>query len=177
MKSVRLTALLPLAAVLLLSGCGDEQDDLRSWMEENSKGLKPNLKPLPPIQQVVPVNYQGAGKIDPFRVAKLEPDKKGGQFAPDANRRREPLEAYPLESLKMVGVLMKHGQSHAIIVADKTLHQIKVGNYLGQNYGQVTAITETEVTLKELVEDASGEWTERISTLQLQEQAPQESKK
>ena len=92
MKSVRLTALLPLAAVLLLSGCGDEQDDLRSWMEENSKGLKPNLKPLPPIQQVVPVNYQGASKVDPFRVAKLEPDKKGGQFAPDANRRREPLE-------------------------------------------------------------------------------------
>ncbi len=177
MKSVRLTALLPLAAVLLLSGCGDEQDDLRGWMEENSKGLKPNLKPLPPIQQVVPVNYQGASKVDPFRVAKLEPDKKGGQFAPDANRRREPLEAYPLESLKMVGVLMKRGQSHAIIFADKTLHQVKVGNYLGQNYGQITAITETEVTLKELVEDASGEWTERISTLQLQEQAPQESKK
>ena len=75
MKSVRLTALLPLAAVLLLSGCGDEQDDLRSWMEENSKGLKPNLKPLPPIQQVVPVNYQGASMVDPFRVAILEPDK------------------------------------------------------------------------------------------------------
>ena len=177
MRIVRLTALLPVAAVLLLSGCGDEQDDLRKWMDENSQGFKPNLKPLPPIQEVVPVSYQGAGKVDPFRVAKLEPDKKSGQFVPDANRRREPLESYPLESLKMVGVLMKRGQSHAIIVADKTLHQVKVGNYLGQNYGQITAISETEVTLKELVEDANGEWTERISTLQLQEQAPQEGKK
>lgn len=177
MKIVRLPAMLPLVVALLLSGCSDDQGDLRSWMEENSKGLKPNLKPLPPIQQVVPVAYEGAGKVDPFRVAKLEPDKKGGQFAPDANRRREPLESYPLESLKMVGVLLRHGQANAIISADKTLHQVKVGNYLGQNYGQITAITETEITLKELVEDANGEWTERISTLQLQEQTPQESKK
>mgnify|MGYP000880858758 FL=1 len=77
----------------------------------------------------------------------------------------------------MVGVLIKGGQSHAIIAADKTLHQVHVGNYMGQNYGRVTAISESEVTLKELVEDANGEWVERVSTLQLQEQAPQEAKK
>jgi len=174
---MRLTALLPLTAALFLYGCSDQQDDLRNWMAEASKDLKPNLKPLPPIQQVASVSYQGASLIDPFKVSKLEPDKKSGVFVPDANRRREPLEAYPLESLKMVGVLMKRGQVHAIIAADKTLHQVKAGNYLGQNYGQITAISETEVTLKELVEDAGGEWAERISTLQLQEQAPQEPKK
>lgn len=77
----------------------------------------------------------------------------------------------------MVGVIIKQGQSHAIIAADKTLHQVRVGNYLGQNYGQITAISETEIALKELVEDQSGEWAERVSTLQLQEQAPQEAKK
>jgi len=175
-RIMRLTVL-PLAAALLLGGCSDQQDDLRNWMEEASRDLKPNLKPLPPIQQVVPVSYQGAALIDPFKPAKLEPDKKSGLFVPDANRRREPLESYPLESLKMVGVLIKQGQSHAIVAADKTLHQVKVGNYLGQNYGHITAITETEVTLKELVEDSAGEWAERISTLQLQEQAPQEGKK
>ncbi len=174
---MRLTLMLPLAAFLVLPGCSDQQDDLRHWMTESSKDLKPNLKPLPPIQQAVPVVYEGAAKIDPFRAAKLEPDKKSGMFMPDANRRKEPLESFPLESLKMVGVLIKKGQSHAIVAADKTLHQVKVGNYLGQNYGQITAISESEITLKELVEDAGGEWTERISTLQLQEQAPQEAKK
>ena len=174
---MRLTLLLPLAAALIVSGCSDQEDDLRTWMTEASKDLKPNLKPLPPIQQMVPVSYQGGGTTDPFKAAKLESDKKSGMFVPDANRRREPLEAYPLESLKMVGVLIKQGQSHAIIAADKTLHQVRVGNYLGQNYGQITAISETEITLKELVEDQSGEWAERISTLQLQEQAPQEAKK
>ncbi len=177
MRIMRLTALLPVTAALLLSACGDQQEDLRNWMAEASKDLKPNLRPLPPIQQIVPVSYEGAGLVDPFRAAKLEPDKKSG-MAPDANRRREPLEAYPLESLKMVGVLMRRGQAHAIVAADKTLHQVRVGNYLGQNYGHITAISETEITLKELVEDiAGGEWTERISTLQLQEQAPQEAKK
>ena len=174
---MRLTLLLPLAAALIVSGCSDQEDDLRTWMTEASKDLKPNLKPLPPIQQMVPVSYQGGGTTDPFKATKLKPDKKSGMFVPDANRRREPLEAYPLESLKMVGVLIKQGQSHAIIAADKTLHQVRVGNYLGQNYGQITAISETEITLKELVEDQSGEWAERISTLQLQEQAPQEAKK
>lgn len=174
---MRLTLMLPLAAALLLAGCADQQRDLQDWMTEASKDLKPNLKPLPPIQIAVAVSYQGAGATDPFRQAKLEPDKKAGLFVPDANRRREPLEAYPLESLKMVGVLLKKGQAHAIVLADKTLHQVKVGNYMGQNYGQITAIAESEVTLKELVEDAGGEWTERISTLQLQEQAPQEAKK
>ena len=177
MTIMRLTLLLPLAAALIVSGCSDQEDDLRTWMTEASKDLKPNLKPLPPIQQMVPVSYQGGGTTDPFKAAKLEPDKKSGMFVPDANRRREPLEAYPLESLKMVGVLIKQGQSHAIIAADKTLHQVRVGNYLGQNYGQITVISETEITLKELVEDQSGEWAERISTLQLQEQAPQEAKK
>jgi type IV pilus assembly protein PilP len=173
---MRLTALLPLTAALFLYGCSDQQDDLRNWMAEASEDLKPNLKPLPPIQQVAAVSYQGASLIDPFKVAKLEPDKKSGVFVPDANRRREPLEAYPLESLKMVGVLMKQGQArHHCRRQDTSPGQ--GWNYLGQNYGQITAISETEVTLKELVEDAGGEWAERISTLQLQEQAPQEAKK
>lgn len=174
---MRLTLMISLAASALLVGCSDQQQDLRDWMADVSKDLKPNLKPLPQIRQAAVVTYQGSGMLDPFRAAKLEPDKKSGMFVPDANRRREPLESYPLESLKMVGVLMKQGQAHAIIAADKTLHQVKVGNYLGQNYGKITAIGESEVTLKELVEDAGGEWTERISTLQLQEQAPQEAKK
>lgn len=166
-----------LMVVALVAGCSSGEDDLRAWMADSSKDLKPNLKPLPPIKQAVQVIYEGETLQDPFKPAKLDPDKKSGMYMPDANRRREPLEAYTLESLKMVGVLIKQGQTQAVIAADKTLHQVKVGNYMGQNYGQVTSISENEITLKELIEDASGEWTERITTLQLQELSPQEAKK
>jgi type IV pilus assembly protein PilP len=85
------------------------------------------------------------------------------------NRRREPLESYPLETLRMVGTLFQGKRVHALVQADKTLHQVKVGNYLGQNFGVVTKISEAEVALKELIQDAGGDWVERASTLQLQE--------
>lgn len=88
---------------------------------------------------------------------------------PNLDRRREPLEAYPLESLKMVGVLMQNKVVHALVQVDKSLYQVKVGNYMGQDFGVVTAISESEVTLRELVEDMNGDWVERTSSLLLQE--------
>jgi len=88
---------------------------------------------------------------------------------PDLDRRREPLEAYPLDSIKMVGVMQKGKLTYALITADQTLHQVKIGNYVGQNFGMVTQVTETEVLIKELVQDAAGDWVERDATLQLQE--------
>ena len=89
---------------------------------------------------------------------------------PDLDRRKEPLEAFPLESLKMVGVLQKDKMIHAIIQAGKAVHQVKIGNYMGQNFGIITNITESEIQLRELVQDAVGDWVERTSSLQLQEQ-------
>jgi type IV pilus assembly protein PilP len=174
LKQLKLLVLV--AAALLVGACSDQEDDLRKWMAEASADLKPTLKPLPQIRPAAVVSYQGEGLIDPFRPAKLEPDKKSGLFMPDANRRREPLENYGLDTLKMVGVMIKRGEANAIISADKTLHQVHVGNYMGQNYGKVSAISETEVTLKELVEDSNGEWVERTSTLQLQDLAPEAKK-
>ncbi|NTV09737.1 MAG: pilus assembly protein PilP [Zoogloea sp.] len=165
------------AAPLLLSACGGSNDDIKDWMAESSRDLKGQVRPLPQIQPAAVVTYDATGLVDPFRPAKLEPDRRFGALAPDADRRREPLENYPLESLKMVGLLQKGGKVHALIQADRTLYQVAIGNYVGQNYGRVVAISESGVTLKEVVEDGNGEWGERISTLQLQEQAQQESKK
>jgi type IV pilus assembly protein PilP len=110
--------------------------------------------------------------MDPFNPKKIEPEKRqkaGGGIQPDLNRRREPLEAYPLETLRMVGTLVQGNRVHALVQADKTLHQVKVGSYVGQNFGVITGISDTEVTLRELIQDASGDWVERTSTLQLQE--------
>jgi type IV pilus assembly protein PilP len=95
--------------------------------------------------------------------------RRGGGIKPDLERRKEPLEAYPLESLKMVGTLMKGKMVHALVQADKTLHQVKIGNYMGQNFGIITDINDSEVKLKELVPDSLGDYAERTSTLQLQE--------
>jgi len=69
----------------------------------------------------------------------------------------------------MVGAMQQKGVSYAIIKADSSLHRVKVGNYIGQNYGKITKITETEVMVQEMIEDGSGEYVYRDSTLVLQE--------
>jgi Tfp pilus assembly protein PilP len=105
---------------------------------------------------------------DPFKPRKIEPTKGGSKLAPDLSRRREPLESYPLESLTMVGTLAKGKTTYALVrTPDKDVYQVTQGNYLGQNFGVVTGITDSEVRLKELVQDGSGDWTERTGALQL----------
>ncbi|MEW5887801.1 MAG: pilus assembly protein PilP [Pseudomonadota bacterium] len=161
---------------LTLAACSGEHEDIKEWMKESTKNLQGRVQPLPEIKVAAIAGYEAADLIDPFQPRKIEPDKKPGSgIMPDLNRRKEPLEAYPLESLKMVGTLMMGKMVHAVIQADKTLHQVKIGNYMGQNFGMVTEISESEVVLKELVQDATGEYTERTSVLQLQEN--QEPKK
>lgn len=156
----------------LLAGCGgDEHNDLKQWMAETSQGLKGRVAPLPQIKTFPVVAYDAGSLIDPFSPDKITTAKAGGGgLRPDMNRRREPLEAYPLESLRMVGALQMKGKPVAIVAADKTLYQVMVGNYMGQNFGVVTKVTENDITLKELIEDTNGDWVERMSTLQLQEQ-------
>jgi len=157
---------------LALLGCANEQEDIQAWMNEQSAGMRGSVKPLPEIKPFPVVAYSSSALIEPFKVSRIEPERKasgGGALRPDPDRRREPLEAYPLESLRMVGVLMQGNVAHALIRADRSLHQVKRGNYLGQDYGVVTAVDESGVTLRELVEDMNGDWVERTTTLQLQE--------
>jgi len=92
-------------------------------------------------------------------------------LAAEMNRRREPLESFPLDGMAMVGSVNKAGRPVALLRVDNLLYQVKLGDYLGQNFGKITRISETEVSLREIVQDASGEWIERTSTLQLQEKA------
>ena len=101
----------------------------------------------------------------------------GGGLAPDLNRRKEPLEAFPLEQLKMVGTLSQGKDTFAIVRADKTLYRVKKGNYMGQNFGLITDVTEGEIKLKEIVQDSAGDWAERQSVLPLLEEAGKGDKK
>lgn len=163
--------LILLAGSLALVACSSEQEDIQSWMLEQEKGMTGSIKPLPEVKPFPLVKYDVEGGLDPFAAGRIEPETKvttGG--GPDLDRRREPLEAFPLESLQLVGVMTQNKKVHALVKADRNLFQVRVGNYLGQNFGLVTGISETEVTLKELVEDLNGDWVERISKLLLQEQ-------
>ena len=161
-----------LGACVLLVGCaGGSEDDLQTWMNEQAKNMRGSVKTLPELKPFPVVAYAGTQGDDPFRSARMEPERRAsaGALRPDMDRRREPLESYPLESMQMVGILMQGRNTHALIKANNALHQVKVGNYMGQNFGVVTQITENQVTLRELVEDVYGDWVERITPLTLQE--------
>ena len=175
--AVRTATLLVASTVILaLAGCG-EQEELTQWMEQQKREVKPNVQPLSPPKKFVPEPYIALNGVEPFSAQKLtvalkqEARQPNSLLAAEINRRKEPLEAYPLDSMRMVGSVSKSGRPYALLKVDNLLYQVKQGDYLGQNYGKITKISETDVSLREIVQDAAGEWIERMSTLQLQERA------
>ena len=165
-------------ALLVLTACSSEEHgDLRRFVKESEKLPHGNIPPLPEVKPYEPYTYNAFDLTDPFKPRKIEPPKgSGGALAPDLNRRREPLEAYPLESLRMVGTLEQKKEMFALIRApDNTLYRVKAGNYLGQNFGRIVGISESGVKLKEIVQDSAGNWEEKEQVLQLTEE--QEAKR
>jgi type IV pilus assembly protein PilP len=168
-------ALAATLALLLVACTGEEFGDLKAELKEKTKDMRGRIEPLPVVKPYEPVPYKAFDQPDPFSAAKIELVTKsagtgsGGGLKPDLNRPKEPLEAYPLESLKMVGVLQQKKASYALVKADAGLYRVGVGNYMGQNFGLITLINDSQIQLRELIQDAVGDWTERQSTLQLQE--------
>lgn len=163
----RLTCVL---VALGLSGCGGgSMEDLQSFVAEAGKDMQGKVEPLPEVKLYEPFTYNAFDLPDPFKPRKLSTGGGGG-LQPDLARPKEPLEAYSLETLKMVGLLSRKGTVHAVIrTPDNAIYHIRRGNYIGQNFGLVTQIGDSEVTLREIVQDSAGDWSERISTLILQE--------
>lgn len=164
--------LLPILVLgVLLSACGGEEgDDLDQYMRDAAKHIKPSVKPLPEVKPYVALPYNADGSlVDPFHARKAS--NKTSTLQPNLNRPKEPMEAYPLESLKYVGLLSKKKLTYALLkTPDNNVQQVKVGNYIGQNFGRITQITDSEVLLNEIVQDElSGDWVERVSNLALQE--------
>jgi type IV pilus assembly protein PilP len=160
------------AAALLLASCSSEMDEIKQFVKESEKSLPRKIEPLPAVKPFEPFTYEGFDLPDPFKPRKIaSKEGGGGGVAPDLNRRKEPLEAYPLEQLKMVGTLEQGKETFAIVRADKTLYRVKKGNYMGQNFGLITDISDAEIKLKEIVQDSAGDWAERQSVLPLLEDA------
>jgi type IV pilus assembly protein PilP len=164
-----------------LLGCGaSSEEDIRQWMVEERNQTRPKVAPIPAPKQFKPEAYTNASAMEPFSNQKLTQALKrdsaqvaanGALVAPELARRKEPMEAFPLDSMSLVGSIIKAGQPVALVKVDNLLYQVKLGSYLGLNFGRVMKITETEVALREIVQDAAGEWIERVATLQLQERS------
>ena len=175
-KAILHWTVVPLAAIVL-SACTADQEELQQWMEQQKREVKPNVQPLSPPKKFIPQPYSAVGGVEPFSTQKLtvalkqEARQPNSLLNAEVNRRKEPLEAYPLDSMGMVGSVIKQGRPYALLRVDNLLYQVKVGDYLGQNYGKITKITETDISLREIVQDAAGEWIERTGSLQLQERA------
>jgi type IV pilus assembly protein PilP len=173
--------LIALILIGFLYGCGaSSEDDIRQWMVEERNQTRPKVTPIPAPKQFKPESYTNATALEPFSNQKLTQALKrdsaqvaanGALVAPELARRKEPMESFPVDSMALVGSIIKAGQPVALVKVDNLLYQVKLGSYLGLNFGRVMKITETEVTLREIVQDAVGEWIERVATLQLQERS------
>ncbi len=171
--------LMVMAALLVACGSSTESD-LRGWMAEQKNQTRPKVSALAEPKQFKPEAYTQGGVVEPFSKEKLtqalkgesvQASSNGALIAPELVRRKEALESFPLDTVSMVGSFVKDGLPVAIVKVDNLLYQVRPGNYLGQNYGRVTKVAETEVILREIVQDAVGEWIERPTTLQLQERS------
>jgi type IV pilus assembly protein PilP len=168
---------LALVAVLLGAGCGgEEHSDLKEELNQLTKDLRGRVDPLPQVRPYEPVPYTAEGQIDPFRPERIEVAGAGRAASASTalieeqkKRPPEPLEAFPLESIQMLGTITQNKETFALVRAGPNLYRVKKGNYMGQNFGVITGIDEAQISLKELVQDSTGDWVERQSALQLVE--------
>ena len=158
---------------LLLAGCGGEEyQDLRDFVKNSGADMRGKIEPPPEVKPYEHFAYANDTNLpDPFKPRKPEKRPGGGGInQPDLDRPKEALEEFPLENLKMVGYLYRSKVGYAVIRAtDGKLHRAKAGNYIGLNFGLIKEVTDTEIIIKEMVQDSAGDWSERVSTLQLLE--------
>ena len=167
--------------VMLLAGCSaSTEGELRQWMTDQQNQTRPRIAPISEPKQFKPESYAQVTAVDPFSNQKLtlalkkdsaQSTSNSALIDPELARRKEALESFPLDAMSLVGNMVRANQPVALIKIDSLLYQVRTGNYLGQNYGRITKITETAVSLREIVQDSSGEWIERTASLQLQERS------
>lgn len=167
-----------LAGIALLAACGgEEQGELRQELATMTKDLRGKVDPLPQVRSYEPVPYKGESLIDPFVPSRIVVAATaggvgtggGGGVQPDLNRPKEPLEAFPLDAIQMVGTLTQNKDMYALVRAGTNLFRVRKGNYMGQNFGLITGVEESQINLKEVVQDSGGDWVERSTTLQMSE--------
>lgn len=170
--------LILIPTIFTVSGCfGSKEDELQQWMVAQRGNTPVKVAPISEPKKFKPQAYEQASLMEPFNNQKLlqalrkDSSQSAANLAlisPELARRKESLESFPLDTMSMVGSLNKNNTPVALLRVDKLLYQVKVGNYIGQNYGRITKITDSEIMLREIAQDAAGEWIERKVNLQLQ---------
>ena len=165
------------AAALLLSACGQDMGDLEEYAQEVKGRTSKQIEPVPAPKPYEPFVYEAGERRDPFLPLLQSRDEAAasaggaGAVRPDVDRPKEPLEEFPLDSLRMVGTITMQKHAYALIRAPDTIvHKVSVGDHLGQNFGKITGISETEISLVEIIPDGFGGWTNRPATVALVQQ-------
>ncbi len=167
-----------IVAATNLVACGSSSEvEIQQWMADVRTTMKPTTQPVPEPKEFLPYAYEGRGSVEPFDPQKVvmavarqqQARVSASTIKPDLDRRRETLEGFPLDQVRMVGMMRQAGTNVALLESSGTTHLVRVGNYVGQNFGLITRISEADVQLKEIVQDAAGEWVERPTRLELQE--------
>lgn len=164
-----------LAAALLLAGCeiGDNIDDLKAFTENAFRDHVPEVDPLPAMEPPAVFVYTASEMTDPFSPLNLRQQEEAEEetgSGPDRNRRREPLEQYPLDSLRMMGTIDRQAEKWVILRApDGSIHRVRVGNYVGQNFGRIVEIEDSGIRIVETVRGPTGKWGEREAVIALLE--------
>jgi type IV pilus assembly protein PilP len=163
------------AAALLLAGCGDSDvKEVHDWMDQVRQQTRPAVKPLAEPKDFIPYAYNAKEAVDPFSPNKLLTElAKAAETSrdpnkPDLQRPREVLEGYPLDTMKMVGTMQKGSVTYALLQIDRAVYQVRAGQRIGQNFGIVTRVGDDAINIREVVQDAAGEWVERMAKLELQ---------
>jgi type IV pilus assembly protein PilP len=151
---------LTLPIVVGLVGCSNANDDLQTWMKNESGNMKGQVTPLPPVTPFTPVGYIGREIGDPFAPKKNS--TKVTSSAPDAKRKKDFLESFSLDRLLLVGTIKRQGILWGLVKApDGTVSMVKNGDYMGQNFGKITTVKDTGLQIKESVLDPQGDWLDR----------------
>ncbi len=163
--------------IAMLAGCGnDDFSDLNRYISEVKVRPKEPIKPLPEIKVIEPFMFKPEGLRDPFQPLE-QPEKAegvdislGSGIKPDTTRRKEELEIFPLDGLRMVGTVNIKSVLWGLIKAsDGTIYRVKVGNYMGKNYGKIIRIVSDKIELMEIVPDKPGMWREQPTSIMLTE--------
>ena len=159
---------------IFLGGCSEvPEHDLRTWMSETKRQSHPAPVESPPRPALEEFHYEASGRLDPFDLTKisasLSADLNASGLQPDTRRVREPLESFPLDSLRLVGNIRRQGQVVALVEADKVIHQVHLGSHLGPDMGKVIAISEGAIEIEEMVQDTGNTWAKRRARLVMQE--------
>ena len=169
-------------SLIFLTACTtSDTQDLDAYVREVLAQQHPRVDPLPEFIPYETFLYRAQDLRDPFTPQTAEPSTTVAQVSengihPDVGRRKEPLEVFPLDSLRMVGTLDKDHETWALIRAsDGAIHRVQPGNYLGQSHGRITGISDYSVSITEILPDGLGGWIERAAALSLSEKSQLES--